>query len=203
VIRVRHESLPAGLSAVVRRQPGADTDVVVSTVLSPARQRAAVRAGLRAARPAGRRAVLPVPLLGVLALAWASARAIVKAIHVHPAALVAAAGVVTAAAVTVAVLPHQHGVTGPPAAGGVPAPAPAPLHSAGRPAPSTQPSVGPQPTSQPVRSVVPVADHSPARAGGSAPSPGASPAAAGPLPSPSPTQGGGLCLKVLGVSVCV
>ncbi|MGB6455464.1 MAG: hypothetical protein WBH47_13365, partial [Streptosporangiaceae bacterium] len=111
MIRVRHETLPAGLSAVVQRRAGGDTDIVVSTMLTAARQRAAVRVGLRAARPAGQRTALPVPLLGVLALAWASGRAVVKGIHIHAAALLAAAGVVTAAVVVIAVIPHQHGAT--------------------------------------------------------------------------------------------
>lgn len=104
---------------------------MVSTDLGPAQQRAAVRVGLRAARSAGQPTALPVPLLGVLALAWAGIRAVARAIRVHPAALVAAAGVVTAAAVVVAVVPHQHAAPGGghPAAG--PTPQPSPSASAG------------------------------------------------------------------------
>jgi hypothetical protein len=214
VIRIQHESLPTGLSAVVRRRPGGDTDVVVSTDLGPARQRAAVRVGLQAARSAGRRTALPVPLVGVLALAWASARAIARGIRVHPAALVAAAGAVAAAAVVIAVVPHQHSTTGGshPGAGGVPAPASAAARPAGQPARSAQPE--PHPTSAPTSTVVPVADRSlAASGGGSAPAPGASavgpgasqpPPSAAPQPSPSSSAGhGGLCVELLGLRVCV
>lgn len=211
MIRIQHKSLPAGLSAVVRRQPSGGIDVVVSTVIGPAQQRAAVRAGLRATRRAGLRTVLPVPLLGVVALAWASARAIARSIRVHPAALVTAAGLVTAAAVVVAVVPNQHATTGGghPAAGGVPAPASTSAHPAGRPARSTQPGAGPHSTSSPPPSVVPVADPSPASGGGgSAPGPGpsaVSPTAPAPQPSPSRSSGngGGLCVDLLGIWVCV
>jgi hypothetical protein len=223
VIRIRHESLPSGLSAVVRRRPGGDTDIVVSTLLNPARQRAAVRVGLRAARTADRRSVLPVPLLGVLALGWASCRAIVRAVRLHPAALVAAAGAVTAvtaAAVVIAVVPHQHATTGGghQAAGALPAPAPAPARTAGRPTPSTQPAAGPHATTQPTPSVVPVADHPVVAASGptptaGAPAPGASSAQSPtatpqpqPQPSPSPSAGGGgggVCLDLLGLRVCL
>ncbi len=72
----------------------------------------AVRVGLRAARPTDRRSVLPVPLLGVLALASASARAIARGLRLHPAALLTAAGAVaavTAAVVVTAVVPQQQG----------------------------------------------------------------------------------------------
>lgn len=218
MIRVRHETLPAGLSAVVRRRPGGDTDIVVSTALSPARQRAAVREGLRAARPERRRRALPVPLLGILALAWASARAVVRSLRMHPAALVAAAGVVTAATVVVAVIPHQHG----PVAGGVQAPAPAQTTS-GRNH-GTARATGPPPPGRPSPSIVPVAAHSPSSAprpspGGRdvAPSPGTSgtgqatsgppsgPPPPQPSPTPSPSAGGGgrICLYLLGIRVCL
>jgi hypothetical protein len=209
VIRIRHEALPSGLSAVVRRRPGGDTDVVVSTVLSPARQRAAVRVGLRAARPTGQRLGLPVPLVGVLALAWASARAIATGLRIHLAALVAAAGVVTAGAVAVAVIPHLHSAPGGghPAAGGVPAPASVPAHSARQPTQGTQ--HGSLSSAQPSPSVVPIASRSSALAnGGSTPGPVAalpSPSAPVPLPSPSPSGagGGGVCLDLLGIWVCL
>jgi hypothetical protein len=222
VIRVRHEPLPSGLSAVVRRRPGGETDVVVSTLLTPARQRAAVRMGLRAARPADQRSVLPVPLLGALALAWASARAIGRGLRLHPAALVTAAGAVTAvtaAAIVIAVVPQQHGPAGSghPAAGALSpsAAAPAPGRSVGPPAPGTQPTPGAKSTGSPTPSVVPVADHTVAASsrptptpGESQPSPGSaepSPTTAPPQPSPSPSAGGGggVCLDLLGLRVCL
>jgi hypothetical protein len=221
VIRVRHEPLPSGLSAVVRRRPSGDTDIVVSTLLTPARQRTAVRVGLRAARPTDQRSLLPVPLLGVLALAWASIRAIARGLRLHPVALVTAAGAVTAvtaAAVVIAVVPQQHGPAGSggPAAGALSpaAPAPAPAQSAGRPR-STQPAAGPHSSARPAPTVVPVADDSVAAssrpspvAGESQPSSGSaqpSPTtpAAQPSPSPSTGGGGGVCIDLLGVRVCL
>jgi hypothetical protein len=221
VIRVQHEPLPAGLSAVVRRRPDGDTDIVVSTLLTPARQRTAVRVGLRAARPADQRSVLPVPLLGALALAWASTRAIARGLRLHPVALVTAVGGVTAAtaaAVVIAVVPQPHGpaVSGGPAAGALSpaAPAPAPDQSAGQ-SPSTQAAAGPHSSSRPAPTVVPVADHSAAASsrpspapGGSQPSPGSaqpSPTTppAQPSPSPSTGGGGGVCIDLLGVRVCL
>lgn len=217
MIRVQHEPLPSGLSAVVRRRPGSDTDIVVSTLLTPARQRAAVRVGLRAARPADQRSVLPVPVLGVLALAWASARAIARGLRLHPAALVTAAGAVTAvtaAAVVIAVVPPQHGPAGSghPAAGALSTPAPG--HSAGRPARGTQPSAGPGSSARPTPSVVPVADHPVTASSRPTPAPGESqptPGSAQPSPtippaqpSPSPSAGGGgACLDLLGLRVCL
>lgn len=221
MIRVRHEPLPAGLSAVVRRRSGGDTDIVVSTLLTPARQRAAVRVGLRAARPADQRSVLPVPLLGLLALAWASARAIARGLRLHPVALVTAAGAVTtvaAAAVVIAVVPPQHGPEGSahPATGALsrPAPAPAPGQSAGRPARSSQPAAGPHSSGLPTPTVIPVADHSVTASSGpsttpgeSRPSPGSaqpsSTPAAEPSPSPSTGGGGGVCIDLLGLRVCL
>jgi hypothetical protein len=222
MIRVRHEPLPSGLSAVVRRRPGGDTDIVVSTLLTPARQRAAVRVGLRAARPADQRSVLPIPLVGLLALAWASTRAIVRGLRLHPVALVTGAGAitaVTAAAVVIAVVPLQHGPAGSghPAAGALSpaAPAPAPGQSVARPARSTQPAAGPHNSAGPAPTVVPVADHSVAASsrptpvpGESQPSPGsAQPSPTTPAAQPSPSSstggGGGVCIDLLGLRVCL
>ncbi len=219
MIRVRHERLPSGLSAVVRRRPGGETDIVVSTLLAPARQRAAVRVGLRATRLADQRSVLPVPLLGVLALAWASVRVLARGLRLHPAALLTATGAataVTAAAVVIAVVPQQHGPAGSghPAAGALSPAAPALSQSAGGPAPSTQPAAGPHNTSSPVPSVIPVADRSVAASSQptpapdeSEPSPGSaqpSPSTPSAQPSPSPTGGGGgICVDLLGLRVCL
>jgi len=222
VIRVRHEPLPSGLSAVVRRRAGGDTDIVVSTLLTPARQRTAVRVGLRAARSADQRSVLPVPLLGVLALAWASARAVARGLRLHPVALLTAAGAVaavTAAAVVIAVVPQQHGPAGSgrPEAGALSpaASAPAAGQSAGQPSRSSQPAAGPHSSGRPAPTVVPVADHSVAASsrptaapGESQPSPGSAPPSptappAQPSPSPSTGSGGGVCIDLLGLRVCL
>lgn len=61
MIRVSHISLPPGLSAIARRDADDELSVYVSDALDPARQRAAVRAALRASRRQPWRMLLPVP----------------------------------------------------------------------------------------------------------------------------------------------
>jgi hypothetical protein len=208
VIRVRHETLPAGLSALVRRRADGGLDVIVSTALTGARQYAAVRAGLRAIQPARRRTgPLPLPALITLALAGTWLNAIGRMIRLRPVVSIAAVATAAAATVVITVPPHIHGpaVPGPNPPGAAQAPQPGsaagPAASArGRGAPSV-PAVA-----QPLPSAVPVAARSstgltatpttaPLQTPG-APMPTAT-------PTPSATSRNGLCLEILGVWICV
>jgi hypothetical protein len=208
VIRVRHETLPAGLSAIVRRQADGDLDVIVSTTLSVGRQRAAVRAGLRAMQPARRRAaVLPVPALVTLALAGNWLRAIARLLRLRPVATIAVAAT-AAAAVAIAAAPYLHrpAVPGRNPAGAALAP---PGSAAGPTTPAPGRGTPSAPAgAQPLPTVIPVAARSPTvPPATSQPSPGTSapmPTPGAPTPTPTPASGGGvICLEVLGLWVCV
>lgn len=221
MIRLRHEALPSGLSALVRRRADGDLIIIVSTALSTRRQRAAVRAGLRAIQPARRRAGgLPVLALMALALAGAWLRALGRLLRVHPVATAAVAATATAAAVVVAVAPHVHG----PAVAGQKPPSvvqqPGPTISPSVPGRVT-PSASAVARAQPQPSVVPVTARSPGGAtatsapavsqphpasSSSTPAPG--PSTPAPTPTPTPTGtgkggGSGICLDVLGIWVCL
>jgi hypothetical protein len=207
VIRVRHETLPAGLSALVRRQADGGLDVIVSAALTAAGQHAAVRAGLRAIEPGKRRAgLLPLPALITLALAGTWLHAIARLIRLRPVVSIAAAATATAATVVITVAPHIHGLAvpgrNPPGAALAPRPGSAgPAAPArGRAAPSQRAAA------QPLPSAVPVAARSPTSVTTtttSAPqqTPGAPTPAA--TPTPSATSRNGLCLEVLGIWICV
>jgi hypothetical protein len=202
VIRVSHVSLPDGLSAIASRGPDGGLTVYVSDALPPDRQRAAVRAALRASRRAGWRgaALLPVPLLAFAALrrpgalVRAPARVLARALTTHTtwfAAGTAAVVGAAAAALYIAVVPHGQ-------------PAGAPRIAA----PSVQPvspgAPGPHGGHSSHRSgPVPVAAHSSGSPGGlltpvptgtsgstaaATPSPGSAPS---PTPAPSPSSPGG------------
>jgi hypothetical protein len=208
VIRLRHETLPAGLSALVRRRADGDLDVVVSAALSAGRQRSAVRAGVRAMQPARRPArALPVPALITLALAGTWLR---RLLRLHPAVTIPVAATATAAALVIAVAPHVHGpaVAGrnPPGAAVAPqrgSAAGSPVPGRGRVTPSAPIAA------QPLPSAMPVAARSSAGPTTSQPSPAASApqqpqGAPTPTPAPSGTGGGGgICVEVLGIWVCV
>jgi hypothetical protein len=211
VIRLRHEALPAGLSAILRRRADGDLEVIVSTALSGGRQRAAVRAGLQTMEPARRRvAPLPLPALITLALGGTWLRTIGRLLRVRPAATIAVAATAAAAVVAIAAAPHLHGpaVTGrnpPGAAVAPPGPRAGPAHAGATP---SAPIVA-----QPAPSAMPVAAHS--STGSTAPSATSQPfpaTSAGqqtpgtptPTPTPSGTGGGnGICLEVLGLWVCL
>lgn len=224
MIRIRHVTLPDGLSAFVRRGASDELEVFVSAELEPARARAAVRLALRSFQSERTRsALLPVPLGLLLAGGAARLRSLTRAVRAHAvtAAAIATGVAVVAATATLLVLTHQHG---PAAAGQLPVPGsqaraspsssalatPHRAHGAlpgrgGRPG-HGQPAV---PTSD--RSTSPAAPHpgtsSPAT--GPAPQPSSAapqPSGAGsptPAPSPSTSAGGGLCVVLLGVWVCL
>jgi hypothetical protein len=211
VIRLRHETLPAGLSALVRRRADGDLDVIVSTALSAGRQRTAVRAGLRAMQPARRGArALPVPALITLAVAGTWLRAIGRLLRLRPAVTIPVAATATAAAMVIAVAPHVHG----PAVAGRNPPGAALAPQRGSATGSPAPGHGRVPPSapivaQPLPSAMPVAARSPAGPATSQPYPAASASpqpqsAPSPTPTPSGTGGGNeICLEVLGLWVCV
>jgi len=223
VIHIRHETLPAGLSALVRRRADGDIDVVVSTAVSAGRQRAAVRAGVRAIQPGRHRSgPIPVPALILLALAGTWLRAAGRMMRLRPAATIAVATTAAVAAGVIAVAPHLHG----PAAGRSPAGAArAPQRgaaSSAAPAPGRTTPSAPAGT-RPVPSGIPVAVHAPTgttttpvpAASGpqpatsgpqpatSAPQPTPGASTATPTPAPSDKDGRGICLSLLGVWVCV
>jgi hypothetical protein len=212
VTRIRHETLPAGLSAIVRRRADGDLDVIVSTTLSAGRQRAAVRVGLRAIQPARRRAAaLPVPALVTLALAGTWLRAVARLLRVRPVATIAVAAA-AAAVVAIAAVPYLQSPAVPgrnPAgtslAPGSAARPTAPAH--GRGAPSAPARAQPLPSAMPVAARSPTGATAPPAT--SQPSPGTSapmptPGAPTPVPTPTPAgDGGGICLEVLGLWICV
>jgi hypothetical protein len=223
MIRIQHVTLPPGLTAFVRRGVGDDLDVFVSDELEPARARAAVRLAIRSFQSEGRRsALLPIPLGLLLAGGAARLRSITGAIRAHAviAAAIATGVAVVAATAILLALPHQHG---PAAAGQLPGPASHARASASSPAstrhhphgapPSraARPRQGKPAVPTSVRSTSPGAP----RPGASSPSTGPTPrpsssspapqpsGSGSPTPSPSPTAGGGLCLVLLGVWVCL
>jgi len=207
VIRLRHETLPAGLSAFVRRRPDGDLDVIVSSALSAGRQRAAVRAGLRAIQPTGRGRPVAVPALIALALAGTWLRAIGRLLRLHLAAATTVAGTVMAAAVVLAVAPHPHG---PASAGRNPVvAAPAPGATSGPTVPGfAAPSASA--VVQPLPSGMPVAARSPAWGTATPAASEPSPAASAPHPPSTPTPaasgtagGNGICVELFGIWVCV
>jgi hypothetical protein len=223
VIRIRHLTLPAGLSALVRRRPGSELEIFVSDALDPGRQRAAIRVALRSSRQAGWRAgLLPLPLALLPAVKGAWLRAAARALRTHALASTAAASVaVAAAAALIVALPPVHA---PSTAGKLPSAGR--IHAAPGPTASTSPRGSRNsrhaPRAPQVRRLPPH-QPPPAPIPSSAASPGRTPTAAGPSassaptpsvptssgttpPAPAPSQpatGGHICLVLLGVWVCL
>jgi len=229
VIRVRHLTLPAGLSAVARRDGDGGIQVFVSDALAADQQRAAVRLALRSInRPGWRAGLLPIPVGLLLSTFRRSIVPITRAVRAHAIASSAAALVLAAGAAALIVgLPQHHG----PAVAGqaphgsqLPVPAAGRTHGAGKqraghsalPAPRATAiaarSAGMPPgttTESPApRSASPSASQS-APAGPSksaAPLPSGTPSPTQPAPSPSPSpspSGGGTCVVVLGIWICL
>jgi hypothetical protein len=230
MIRIRHVTLPPGLSAFVRRNVTGDLEVFVSDTLDSARAKAAVRLALRSFQSEGSRTgLLPLPVGLLLAGGIARIRSVARAIRAHAVltAAVGAATAVTAALVILVAIPHQHGpaTAGQAQTPGGQAHVSAPAHSPGptksgqaRSAPSrhgTKPGAGQPavPTSarstspagpQPSTSTTEPAPQSSSPAPQPSGSRSSAPASSAPSPSPSPTGGGGgVCVVVLGVWVCL
>jgi hypothetical protein len=219
MIRISHVTLPPGLSAFAQRGPDDELNVYVSDTLTADRQRAAVRAALRATRVPGWRTALPAPSVGLLlALGLGWLRRSVQVLRAHAVAWVTASAVAAtaAAALYLTTMPHPHGPAGaarPTAPGtsqppvpGRPAPQPRRTHHA-RPhrpvsVPTAVPQVAPLSTT-PVRPV-PTLSTPPSPALSTAPIPLPSPS---PSPPPTPPPGGRcpglLGIKLLGIEVCL
>lgn len=228
--RLEHVSLPAGLSAIARWGENGELTITVSAALEPGQQRDAVRVALRAARrhswPLG---LLPVPAFAFLPAIRASLRNLGRVVRAHAAATAVVTSSVVlgvaGAAVMVATAPHAH--TG---AGSAPGAAPSyrPSPAAGQPvgprqgnaarpgaappsrAGSTGPGVvavathsaAPRPAPSPSASTQPSSGPAPSEPAPSPPPPAASPS---PSPSSSPPSsgGGGHCIDLLGVVICL
>jgi hypothetical protein len=214
VIRVERAELPDGLRALAYRDRDGSLVIYVSGALSAARQRAAVIEAIRAARRVGWRTALPLAGAAMILAARGLLRRAAAALRARPAAwAVAAAATAAVAAAGVYFL-----VTSP--SPGTPiASQPRPVlpfapkgQQAGRPGtpdhgnsagPGGQhsPAPGPGPTAQ-------NAGQAPAPApSGNRPAPSPAPSAA-PAPSPSaqptpPAGNRGLCIRVLGTTVCL
>jgi hypothetical protein len=214
VIRLEHQSLPVGLSAVARRGERGDLTIVVSESLDAAHRRAAVRAALLAARRHDRRlALLPLPALIFMSASRSALRKLGHLLRAHAVAT-AVAATATAGAVAAGVLiiamPASHmplgaGLPGPPGyqlSPGASSPAtPGRAHArtrTGAPTPShagttgvvvaVSPSASPQPSPSPQPSAS--AQPSPSASSSSptrGPTPGPSPSHSTATPQPSPT----------------
>jgi outer membrane biosynthesis protein TonB len=232
MIRLERVTLPAGLKALLRRDPQGDLVIYVSDALDPARQRAAVVEAIRASRRSGWRAALPPAGIALFAglRMWLARSA--RALRARPTAWVPAATAVavgaTAAGIFFANAPHGNGPSTsalPPAhAGATPhQPGTQPRAHAGHRgqaqpvaagptaaggSPTGRPQPAPAPTSpvppSPTPSPAPPPAPSPIPPPVPSPPPPHSPVPTPPPPSPSPSGGnGGVCIIVLGIRVCV
>jgi hypothetical protein len=219
MISIRHVTLPEGLSAFAQRGPDEELNVYVSDTLSADRQRAAVRAALRATRRQGWRTALPAPSVGLLlALGVGWLRRSARVLQAHTVAWVTAVAVAAAAgaALYLALVPHPHGPgpvsAGQPAAPGVsqspvpsqPAPHPSRTHHVHPHRPTSTPTAVPQVapmSTMPVRPVPTSSPPPPVPAPSGVPAPVPTPS---PTPSPPPTpHKGGHCVGLLGIRVCL
>jgi len=223
MIRIRHLTLPPGLSAMLRQTPDGDLEIFVSDALDPGRQRAAVRVALRSSRQAGRRvALLPIPLVLLLAGIRSGLRAASRAIRLHAVTSAAIAGlVVMSAAGLIVALPHHHApssASGLPSVGRVHALAPRPSTSTSpKNSRSPHPARTPKALPHPQRTAVPASVSSATapsvqKSATAAPSASPAPTSSGttssspttaPTPSQSPPAGGQPCLVLLGITVCL
>jgi hypothetical protein len=226
VIRVRHLTLPAGLSAVVRKDSDGGLQVFVSDTLAADRQRAAVRLALRSIdRPSRRAGLLPVAVGLLLGTFRRSIMPIARAVRSHAIATSAGALLLTAGAAALTIgLTQHHGpaLAGQgPGHGQVHAPVAGQTHAAGKPGTGHNP--GPGATAVAHRSAgtppgVATATPAPQSAAPSASQPVPAGPSKSPVPppsgTPSPTQtpasspspsasGGAACLVLLGVWVCL
>jgi hypothetical protein len=228
MIRIDHLALPPGLDAIARRTGRGELYVVISDALDPGRQRAAVRAAVRAARRhAWEFGMLPLPLAAAPALRGAVRQAI-HFLRAHGAvsavagSLAAGSVAATAAVFIVAAPPHGNPAALTPNAPGYTQssgghsrhPAAGTRHGTSAPgqhggtsgrvitvATPKNPKPRPRPEPNPSASSTspPVKSSPPTTSTGTtSPSPTPSPT------STSPSSGGkGTCVIILGVEVCL
>jgi hypothetical protein len=233
VIRVERADLPAGLRALAYRDHDGSLVICVSEALDPASQRAAVIEAIRAARRVGWRAGLPLagvamilairamwPVLSARPAGTALLRRAGGALRARPAAWGAAAAATAAAAAAGAFflvtspnpghpLAIQPGAALPAVPKGRQAERPAsPDHSGGAPGRGQQ---SPPPAGRVTQRPAPAEQNaepspSPASSGNHpAPTPSSSPVpTTAPSAQPSPPAGDrGLCIHLLGTTVCL
>jgi len=224
MIRIEHRPLPAGLGAIARRETHHILTITVSTSLDAAAQRSAVRVALRAARRHDwRSALVPLPLLLFPGVLRSLVSKLGHVLHLHGVATALAAGSVVAVAATGLVVIGAVHTPGGVNAARPPTPSYQPSPAAGQPGTGNSPSsssprnaspshVGPvKPpvvvVTSPGTNPRPSASAStPGTQGQSAqPSPSSTTSAPQPTPTPSPTahHGGGTCIKILGLVVCL
>jgi hypothetical protein len=114
MIRIDHLPLPPGLDAIARRTGPGELYVVISDSLDPGRQRAAMRAAVRAARRhAWEFGMLPLPLAAAVPALHGAARQVLHFLRAHAAVSavagsLAAGSVAATAAVFIVAVPHGH-----------------------------------------------------------------------------------------------
>lgn len=219
MIRVERAALPDGLRALAYRDRDGNLIICVSEALRPASQRAAVIEAMRAARRGGWRAGLPPAVIALFLAGAALLRRVTRTIKTRPTAWGTAAATTAAVAAVsayllVPVLPGTPQAGQPPAPGAVaPSASPRGRHPAlpGGPAHRSPGLASPVSAAHVAPGAGP--GSGPAGRGGSptgAPTPAPSPTpsqppAPTPTPTPTPTGGGGggLCITLLGVKVCL
>jgi hypothetical protein len=214
VIRVERAALPDGLRALAYRDHDGSLVIYVSEALSAASQRAAVIEAIRAARRTGWRAGLPLAGVAVILGAGGLLRRAARTLRARPAAWGAAATATAAVAAAGTYFLVTSPSPGHPAATqpGTVLPFVPKGQQSGRPsgpddgngaAPAGQhsPAPGPGPT---VQNAKPAPAPAPS---GNRPAPSAAPS---PVPTPAPSQqptppasGHGLCIHLLGTTVCL
>jgi len=221
MIRIEHRSLPAGLDAIARQETHRIVTITVSTSLDAAAQRSAVRVALRAARRHDwRLALVPLPLLLFPAVFRSLVSKLGHVLHLHGVATALATGSVVAVAATGLVVIGAVHTPGRVSAARPPTPSYQPSPAAGQPGTGNSPNSSAPRNASPshVRPAKPpvVVVTSPgtnprpsawaSTPGQSArPSPSSTASAPQPTPTPSPTahHGGGTCIKILGLVVCL
>jgi len=225
MIRIEHLTLPGGLSAIARKGASGELVLVVSTALPSDQRREAIRVALRAARRhEWQLGLVPLPVVAALSWLRRSLRPFGHVVRAHAVASAVTSTAVTAAAAIAALVLVAAPPSNPHLSAVGPA-APSQLKSGGT---TTEPHGGRQgqqraalTPSHPGRTkpgVVTVAKPgtsprpAPSTSTGTPspkpePEPSSAPTTAQPSPAPAPSasqsSGGGDCIHVLGLVICV